>query len=72
MVTWRREGGGGWWLLVVVLSSVLMWYEYELRSLNFQTKMKTKMSQKMIIFVKVRVGFDFLKLIIFRFIFISF
>ena len=28
------------------------WYEYELRSLKFRTKMKTKMTQKMTIFAK--------------------
>ena len=42
-------------------SGGLTWYEYELLSLNLQTKMKTKMSRKMTIFEKARVGFDFSK-----------
>ena len=37
------------------------WYEYELRSLKFRMKMKTKMTQKMFVFAKSRVGFHFSK-----------
>ena len=47
-------------------------YEYELRSLNLQTKMNAKMSQKMTIFVQAREGFDFSKIIIFESFSISF
>jgi hypothetical protein len=50
----------------------LTWYEHELRSLNLKQKMKAKMSQKMTIFAKARVGFDFSKMIIFGFILVSF
>ena len=73
MVTWQHKGGGGGcWLLVVMSPSILTWYEYELQSLNLQTRMRTKVSWKMIILVKTRVGFDFSKMIFFQFIFILF
>jgi len=54
----RRERRG-----IVVVTS---WFENELRSLNLEAKMKAKMGQKMTIFAKVRIGFDFLKMIIFE------
>jgi hypothetical protein len=47
----------------------LTWYEDKLRSLNSQMKMRKKMSQKMTIFPKANLGFDFPKMIIFDLIF---
>ena len=67
-----REGGVAASTVVPVVDE-LTWYEYKLRSSNLQTKMKMKMSQKMTIFVKATVGFDFSKIyhfcLIFSFIF---